>query len=392
MNVNKAPRAPFDLDGRHLNYPGTGLALVTAELIRSLAAELDGCRLRVFLESGSMGQRARYALESLPVDWVPLEHRSKSPDYVDRWWWGRNVRRAQGRDRRPLFIPYLYNYGRLRENFVLIPDLIYRLIPDYGVASSVPKPWWDRRGRLPFRPLVRRWEEIRAAKAKRVLVYSDYVRDEVLHLLGVPLNRLVKIPLGPPTDFMEAWKTPAKPPAGLPPRYVLYCGGYAVRKNMPLLLRACTRVAKADPSFRGVFAGLDEKRRGELRATAGDAVDSPAIVGLPQVDNATLVALYRGCEFVVYPSLGEGFGLPILEAAIAGKLCLCGDNTSMRELQPEARFRLPAENEEAWTAAILSQWRDVEGTRSAGESARNWATQYTWAEAARRLLAAATAE
>jgi glycosyltransferase involved in cell wall biosynthesis len=379
--------APFDVDGRHLNYPGTGLGLVTAEMIRALAAQLGDRRLRVFLEANSMANLADYGIADLPVDWVAIPYKSKHPDYVDRWWWGRHVLRAQGRERRPLFIPYLYNYGRLSSNYVFIPDLIYYLIPDYGAPSATPKPWWNRRGRLPFRPMVRRWEERRAAKAKRVLVTTDFVRDHVSKVLGVAAEKFVKIPHGPPQALLDAWKNPSIAPAGLPPRYVLYCGGYAVRKNVPLLLRACARVAQAEPNFRCIFAGLDEKRRAEF---GGTAAGSPAIIGLPKVDNALMVALYRGCDFVVYPSQGEGFGLPILEAAIAGKLCLCGDNTSMRELQADARFRRPADDENAWVEIILERWRNIEETRSAGEAARAWAAHYTWAEAAKRLLAAAT--
>ncbi len=359
--------------------------MVTAELIRALAAEPAGRGVRVFLEKDSLHNLAQHELQHLPGEWVVVPHHSRSPDYVDRWYWSRAVLAAQGRDRRPLFIPYLYNYGRLDANLVLIPDLVYRQVPDYGGAAP-NQPWWSRRGRLPFRPLVRKWEERRAARAGQVVVYSRYVGEEVTRYLQVPPEQQLLIPCGPPHWLTQPADKSALPP-GLPARFVLYCGGYAVRKNVPLLLRACQRAAQAESDFRCVFVGLEKIFPEALDNFRFDI--APGVVSLPAVDHPTLAALYRACAFVVYPSRAEGFGLPVIEAAACGKICLCGDNTSLREVQPEARFRLPDDNEDAWTAALLERWRDVAGTAAAGESAKSWAANYTWTEAAQRLLAAA---
>jgi glycosyltransferase involved in cell wall biosynthesis len=276
-----------------------------------------------------------------------------------------------------LFIPYLYNYGRCAENFVLVPDLLYRAYPDYGFRPAGAK-WWSLRGRLPLRPWVRNWEERRAARAARVLVYSEYVRGEVQRHLSVPPERISLIPLAPPRWMTQQAPAPATPNSW-PSRFALYAGGYAVRKNVPFLVEACHRVYEADSSFRCVFVGWNS----ECGAQSHHA-RSPAVVPAPSLTNAQLADACRRCEFALYPSHAEGFGLPVIEAAACGKLCLCGDDTSLPEIQLPA-FRLPTTEMDPWVREILRYWRDPEAARRAGAACHENSTRFKWEAAAQTL-------
>jgi glycosyltransferase involved in cell wall biosynthesis len=110
---------------------------------------------------------------------------------------------------------------------------------------------------------------------------------------------------------------------------------------------------------------------------------------LPHVANAELGPLYRRAQFAVYPSRSEGFGLPLVEAAACEKLCLCGDNSSMVELQPNPAYRVPASDECAWMERIARLWADPAACDAAGRECSAVMSRFSWSDAAGRLLAAA---
>jgi glycosyltransferase involved in cell wall biosynthesis len=374
------------IDGRQLAFPGTGLAMATAEILRALAQSSAGRKLCVFVENNFLPEV--FELENEPIVWVPIAHVRCKPDYLERLTWAHAVKQhlRSSYEDWPLFIPYLYNYGRVRTNIVFIPDLVYRIFPDYGERDS-SKPWWNLRGRLPFRPLVRRWEECRAASAYRVLVYSEFVRQQVHEILHVPLERIEVVSLAAPRWVTET-ALQQKPVCRLPARYALYTGGYAVRKNVPLLLRACGRIYQIDPSFRCVFVGLNEQHlagSNEMRAAWQLKGVSASVVLTPRLTNNEIGWCYHKCEFALYPSHSEGFGLPVIEAGVCGKLCLCGDNSSLREVQPNYAYRIRSEDEDKWVERILHFWKNREDAALAGEECRQSTQRYSWQLTAKKL-------
>ena len=115
-------------------------------------------------------------------------------------------------------------------------------------------------------------------------------------------------------------------------RIVLYVSTFQPRKNHLGLLEAAERLWSNGLEFElklvGAWAGNFSvlKKIRELRAK-----DRP-VVWLKHVDDKTLHALYRECAFTVYPSLMEGFGLPIVESLWHGKPCVCGGNGALGEV------------------------------------------------------------
>jgi glycosyltransferase involved in cell wall biosynthesis len=383
--VHKKERSGVFIDGRQLGFPGTGLAVVTAEIVRAMARLSSTRTLRVFVERGF--EPELFALEQEGIEWVRIPHLRRNPDYLDRYFWGREVKNQVHRDGHdwPLFIPYLHNYGQLHSNIVLVPDLVYRIYPDYG-RRDPGKSWWHLKGRLPLRPLVRKWEECRVSAAGKIVVYSAFVADQVSKFLGVSSEQIEVIGLAAPYWLTNG--TDEKPKMELPHRFLLYTGGYAARKNVPMLLRVCGRVQEIDPAFRCVFVGLNEERihcSSEMKAAWNyDGVKSAAVC-LPSLSNPQMRWIYNRCEFVVYPSRSEGFGLPVIEAGSCSKLCLCGDNSSMREIQPDANYRISSENEQAWVERILHFWQNPAEASNAGKLAKRNAARFNWNITAEKL-------
>ena len=382
-------RARLTVDGRQLSYPRTGLAFVAFEFLRSWCELGVGKSIRVLVPAGFDEGPAR----ALGLDCV-----FERIGFSDRWgyslgrlvwgmrassWLRKNARGA------PHFIPYFQNYGSLRENTVIVPDLHWRIAPDADARDGLYN-WWSVKGA--WRPAVHWFEERCVGRARNLVVLSDFVKEQTRRGLGVAAEKIVLIPPGLPRWVTEAYdarhdaETVAR--YRLPRRFVLYFGRYEPRKNVRMLLDACGEILRGDPTFRCVCVGLDQpetRARFEIRDALADEAVRSAVVGLPGVDSATLASLLRLAEFSVYPSLSEGFGLPGLEAAVAGRLCLCADNSSLREVQQDARFRIPTTDRRAWVEKMGFYWRNAGLARQEGLEARNLGERYSWPRSATQL-------
>lgn len=155
-------------------------------------------------------------------------------------------------------------------------------------------------------------------KAARIFVLTNAIRDDIARLYDVPPERfdLVQPPLDPafrPIDDGVALAA-VRERYGLPPRYVLYLGLIQPRKNLARLAAAFKRVRAAGFDGKLVIVG---KRawlyEGVLRDIAALAIDD-ALVFTDYVAQCDLPLLYNAAEAFAYPSLYEGFGIPVLEA------------------------------------------------------------------------------
>ncbi|MBE9224279.1 glycosyltransferase family 4 protein [Phormidium sp. LEGE 05292] len=389
--MTKETKINVTIDGYRLSYPATGLGLVTAELLRGFQELGYAQSIAVFVEKSF--HPGIFELENLDVQWIFIEFKNRSPDYLGRLAWGNAVAaklKTFGSNYRH-FIPYLYNYGNLRQNVVLVPDLVYKIIPESS-ARDPNQPWWNLRGKLPIRPMFRNWEEWLVSRADRLVVYSEFVKNHVHEELGVPLEKMSLIPLATPSwveeQYDESHNQKVQADFNLPSGFILYVGGFALRKNIPMLLRVCGKVYEADPSFRCAFVGLTEsliQNDYAIKAAMNNAAVRAAIIALPSLSYQDLASLHRLAEFSVYPSRSEGFGLPILEAAAAKRLCLCGDNSSMREIQTYSDFRIDSEDEEAWVEQILYFWQKPEEAKNCGAKCQNICQRYSWKKSAEHL-------
>ena len=378
------------IDGYRLSFPGTGLGLVAAELLRGFQELGYAKSIAVFVEKSF--NPSVFELDDLEVEWIPIDFKLHSPDYLGRLAWGVAIAKELKKLGSPRhFIPYFYNYGNVRQNVVLIPDLIFKM--SFPATDQDPnQPWWNWRGRLPFRSMFQRWEEGLVTQANRLVVYSEFVKQHAHQELALPSEKMTLVPLATPTwvvsQYNEQNQAILQNKFNLPPRFVVYVGGFGWRKNIDMLLRACGRVYEADSSFRCAFVGLTEsviQNDYGVKKSLDSSLVREAIFALPSLSYADLASLYRLAEFTVYPSLSEGFGLPILEAAAAKRLCLCGDNSSMQEIQTYSEYRIDSDNEDAWVEKILYFWQNPEAAKKAGEECEHLCQRYSWKASAEKL-------
>src|SRR6266550_1314942 len=148
--------------------------------------------------------------------------------------------------------------------------------------------------------------------AQRVIAVSQFTRRELVELLGVPDEKIRVVPNAVGDEFTR--EGPAAEGD-----YVLAVGTLEPRKNLDRLVEA---VHRTDRELRVVGA----------RGWGGVEVRGNGVCWLGEVDDAELARLYRGATCVAYPSLYEGFGIPILEAMACGVPVVTTRGTAMEEV------------------------------------------------------------
>jgi glycosyltransferase involved in cell wall biosynthesis len=158
--------------------------------------------------------------------------------------------------------------------------------------------------------------------ARRVIAVSQFTRRELVELLGVPDEKIRVVPNAVGDEFTR--EGPAEKGD-----YVLAVGTLEPRKNLDRLVEA---VRSTDRELRVVGA----------RGWGGVEVRGNGVRWLGEVDDAELARLYRGATCVAYPSLYEGFGIPVLEAMACGVPVVTARGTAMEEVADGAAVLVDA--------------------------------------------------
>jgi len=191
----------------------------------------------------------------------------------------------------------------------------------------------------------RAWKKAVIPAADHVICISGNTRRDVLEIFGVPEERVSVIHLAsdlapPPPD--------AAPPLEGP--YFLYVGHRYCYKNVPRLLEAFARLRRRWPEARLCFTGtaFNDAERGRI-ASLGLA---GAVVHAGRVSDERLAVLYAHAAALVYPSLYEGFGLPLLEAMRCGCPVAASNTSSVPEVAGDAALYFDPLDTEAMVQAM----------------------------------------
>jgi glycosyltransferase involved in cell wall biosynthesis len=175
-------------------------------------------------------------------------------------------------------------------------------------------------------------------RASAVVTLSEFSKREIVDTCGVPAERIHVTPLAAAPEFGVEGRDDAKVHAryGLRRPYLLAVGNLQPRKNLTRLLEAFHQL-QAQTDFRHDLVLAGSARWG---AGIGPAIErlslSDRVKLIGYVDSGELPALYRGADVFVYPSLYEGFGLPVLEAMACGTPVLASSGSSIPDVAGNA--------------------------------------------------------
>jgi len=204
---------------------------------------------------------------------------------------------------------------------------------------------------LPLATRLRYRATIRASvrRAAHVLADSDYTRTDLMDRYGVAPDRVTVVPLAVEPRFAEVLRATPEARGGRPT--VLVVGNVLPRKNLPVAARAVRllRDRGEDVVLRVVGTVHPTGRRdaAEVLRLLGDAV---TLTGY--LTREELARELRSAHVLAFPSLFEGFGIPVLEAMAAGLPVVVSDRTSLPEVAGGAGLVVPAEDVEAWAEAV----------------------------------------
>lgn len=229
-----------------------------------------------------------------------------------------------------------------------------------------------------------RWLFRRLARsAARPLTISAFSRRQLARATGVPEERFALVP-GGADHLADVVPAPCALAArGLEAgRYLLAVGSLNPTKNLPALLRAWARLGRSDRRLVLVGAG---------NAAVFSAPALPAVAGvemLSAVDDAELLALYRGAAGLVFPSLYEGFGLPPLEAMAAGCPVAAARSAALPEVLGDAPLWFDPRDEGDMATALARLLDDADLAATLRERGAALVAQRGWDRSAAALLAA----
>lgn len=254
---------------------------------------------------------------------------------------------------------------------VFVHDLAFKLRP-----AEVP---WQQRVYL--RTLLGR----SLHRAAAVLVPSEATRRDLMdryRIAGLE-SKVAIVPEGVAPDV-----PPSKLPAGLEPGFILAVGTVEPRKNYPRLLAAFRRLRRESvPMIIGDRPGVPELViAGRPGWAYGDALErikaEPGVRYLGHVDDATLTALYRSAAVLAFPSLYEGFGLPLLEAMAHGVPAVVGNAGALPELAAGAAVLVDPEDVASIAGGLERLLADASLREKLGAAGKRRAVDFTWERAA----------
>lgn len=326
------------LDATPLTLSSGGLQRYTSELSMALAAE--------FPEDEFLLASDR----AFPMPPCTLRNLTAAPgpsNAIERRWWSWGLNRMLGRERMDVY------HGT---NF----EVPYRsLLPGVMTLHDL-SPWkgYPCSRRVRFRtPLL-----LRLGLATMVITPTESVRREAIAHFGLRPERVVAVPeaASPALQRVEA-------PAASP--YFLYVGADGPRKNVETVLGAWREVRKQH--------AVDLVLVGNFPKDCGARV-------LAGVDDARLAELYSGALALLYPSLYEGFGLPVLEAMQCGAAVFASRDPAIAEVCGEAALRIDARDAGAWAEALKAACERPEWIEELRARSLVRARDFSWRATARR--------
>jgi glycosyltransferase involved in cell wall biosynthesis len=186
---------------------------------------------------------------------------------------------------------------------------------------------WTGFGRGGLGQLTQAFQRQQLRSAKAVVTVSDFSADDIVEKCGIPRDRIIVSYNGvsdiysPDTSGIRSDDAPD----------ILYIATFEPRKNHLRLIQA---IELLQPPCKVVLVGRDLGSREALEAYIhnSDKLQHASIRIIEALDEAELLRLYQSCKLFVSPSLFEGFGMPLIEAAACGATVVCSDIKVFREI------------------------------------------------------------
>ena len=360
------------LDARTVTMHFPGIGRYTVNLAKAISPLLEKDeRLALLCNSD---QASHWNLAALRNEQVQVVDASVSPFSLGQQWvLYRLLRRLRADVYHSSYyvMPYLPGVPTVLTFYDLIPILF----PEYSTAQA----------RLLFRLAT----FLALRTASRVIVISRATCRDLLAAYQLSPEKLIVVPLAADPNFRPVSPSEVEQVRhkyALPKDYVLYLGSNKPHKNLVRLIEAFSRVTHHASRAVLAIAGAWDTRYPQSRQRVEALGLGDAVHFVGSVTESDLRALYTGAVAFVFPSLYEGFGLPILEAMACGTPVACSNTSSLPEVAGDAALYFDPTNIESIAHTLDRMLADAELRADLRERGLARASDFSWERTAQETL------
>ncbi len=292
------------------------------------------------------------------------------------------------------FLPKGWTHVRLSRELLLHPPDVF-----FNPAHEIPM--FHRRAKIvttvhdvvfrhtpaayPAKNLRRQeWAIKRIVKqAQTILAVSEATKKDLLEIYKVPAERVIATPLAPATGFGQAQAASEvmRKYAVTPGMYILFVSRVEAKKNPITLIRAFIELRRrygVGHPLKLVLAGSKGFGGDEAMRIAQTSNCTNDILFLGYVPDEDIPGLMENALCFAFPSLGEGFGMPVLEAMASGAPVVASDIPATREVALDAAIFVPTLDVASWTVALDTMLVDQKRREELSAKGRERVKAFTW--------------
>lgn len=260
---------------------------------------------------------------------------------------------------------------------VAIHDVSYQLFPQWFIFDEILK--------------LRTISRISARKASKILSVSSHTKREIIKYYHVAPEKVVVTYAGVDPRFKPSKNGGAieevKRRYGIRNSYFIHVGAIFVRRSIPLLIGAFSRLVDRLPHQLVLIGPNRSKPYQDILGLIREKSLNDRVVWIEYAPDEDLPLLYEGADALVLLSTYEGFGLPLVEAMACGTPVVASNLTSLPEVVGDAGLLVDPSNEAEVTEAIRSVLVDSRLRANLAEKALRRAKIFSWRKSAEKCLA-----
>jgi alpha-1,3-rhamnosyl/mannosyltransferase len=265
-----------------------------------------------------------------------------------------------------------------------------RVLTLHDLYAITHPEWWNKSDAMVFAQALR----FSVPRAEHLLSVSQFTKDEAVRLFRLPEDRITVTWQGPGVRITRAERSPASrgqvADLGVPfDRYFFSIGTLEPRKNLMGVVRAAAAVGDELRALKAgvVFAGAKGWKSDGFLQQIGALGVGDLVHFLGYVPDEALAALFANAEATVFPSLGEGFGLPALEAQLYGSILICSDRGAIPEVAGPGAILVDVADSAAIGSSMLAAMNLPDREERIAQGLAH-AENFTWSRTAKLTLQA----
>ena len=231
-------------------------------------------------------------------------------------------------------------------------------------------------------------------RADGIVAVSNFTKREIVQYYKIPKEKIFVVPNALGDELSDSHRIPTalrdtRDKYELPQAYILYMGTLQPRKNLVHLIESFIRIKDRIPGMKLVIAGSKSAHNVDSRIAQVIKENniSKDVVFTGYVQEEDKANIFKMAQVFTFPSLYEGFGIPILEAMSQGIPVLANDIASLREVGGDACRYCNANNLDEFSLALYNCCTDKDAKKKMIDSGKNRVTLFSWERSAKKTLA-----